>query len=1519
MRVKKRKHVVRMNLFHAFRDENSFNRGLSIKDNEKKLFLKGFRKNSQVTLFIILTILVLVMVSVGLIMLSNFNKNLLATSRERARDKSLDYTRFNTYMKMCLDDSLKDALVLIGRQGGFIFSGQEASIIDFEIKSDPFLDDDGRIYNVTYITDNALPSFVMNPPGYPCFSKDYFESYAVNMRPPVELIGEQCTAKYRHNMQFSEQFFQPQYQKVRGNLLRTVDVPLCSKLQEIIVVNYSLTDAQGNYFNVTRSVCEPSPFEAKNKYSIQNQTEEFIKNRMHTCLNGAISFITNQMDAEIHQIGNVSVNVVFGDDFTSANVDFPITLSFLKTDTSSKSFTYHSSAKVRLKAIYALLYGQDLLLMNKFSGSLRNIPRGIIDMDMQDILFDIGSDSLDFMAALDIQGVDVMRIYDDHGSIIKIVDNASEIKGEPYSYHVRMHNRIPALDAIPQQYPVAGYDMYFRIGSALTIRPLALDLDDEGKPGNELLYSYEILNEDWKWREESLHNNPLYLEGSDPESQNPCSHPKYGITKNRCTRIILNESDVGMHTLRVKVMDHGQLTDSQDIKIFVDMPSNLTFEIENIYGDIQNAYTFSDGIERYIVSNEDPFIIDASESTFPLGPFVNQLKWEDATYTKSHISSQSYQGYYPVGTFFSQYGGPSNFNQYNDPKFKFKDKYPLEYFASNKSIVHPGYEDFTEHAKLERFLNIASGLKANIGLNENAINILKGELKDYLKIFDIRMRWGYPFVPNPTTAYLGSARKSSLVLTYLKNRADFQSETKQIYITSCMPHRSETPIFPFNLIATLGDKRDLNPFNANHTCCIGSPDGNPENWAVADEGEVCYSSEEFGSYDEFVLNPLTNISLALFKEMHPYFSDFSKTALVPNIAPYKDRTFDIYVRKIKGECDGLRGNICNPTVFSIEKLPYCGQDLAVYSSYNYNKQIKDTQLPSFYYYGQQNSYYSEGLCICKEGSESRIMNISNTTTDQGYGVAHNELYCCTDDNHLPVRLSALPCEITPCRKFDVTSTPKPFTDFMPSFSHPKIGDTFSYFSYQDSNPYCSCGENPDGTLFVVNASDPNIANMYCCNPSLVPFFTPTGTIEECYENVFDPNSPSVPSQQDPSPIALGCTEFCEDNGLGSPGVCRQTTISNLNLWNFGSSYATDPCDGMVLGSQDGFCGDSDSWSHIKNVCCCAQDMGAYYEGIFQDIVESCTDDLGDSDSNYIDDDDEDEEDEEDYSEPDTECVVFASRNEDKCAELIGDSNPGVLNECRETIRLLNRLKAVATGQDIQCSNLPNYQKFCEAISDFTDINKCDELGFFSLMGAACWTAFGTDSCKDLFIPEDKNECYKFAYTAKAIRTADPTECDNIPYPYSRLNCLSYFSQDESLLCDGYVKRMLCEEIAASEVASESRDSAWCQRIYDDSFRQECYQTLGVYTFSLPLGPDITFPSVSSNFGFIRHFPSFDDDANQECLEDCSSLGGIYNSGVCFSYSYPDDNPCPITQRIYSGLETNPCSTTLPSTGVCCCN
>ena len=1010
-------------------------------------------RRTQVTFFIIIAIFVIVIFAVSMIILSNINQDELEGVSTPIFEARANLKHFNAYIQSCLQDSLEEGLFLLGRQGGTFFKSQPGSIVNYEIDNSyySFLRDNvTQGFNITFVNDKSIHNGILSAPRYPCLDSSVFPPTS---GVPLYLIENNCTRNYTHSL--------PLVNAIPWSELQTITTPAGRKFhiktslceEDIKVVNKAVgTEA----FNET--VCTTYGMTSHAKmFSVQNQTEEYIKYRLENCFDDAYSFLTDNMNATPLDKGDYNVTVTFGDERTSATLKFPLTLTFGSGEAYTESFDFYAETNVRFKLIYALLFSGEKIrikLKDYATSVMRTLDAGIIFNDLNQIAFDVEMDSYDILYDYSITGINITRQYDQDGSIIRIVDSESELKGYPYEFFVRFRNRRPALDAlIPGQ--IKQYDIVLYENQSLIIGPEAYDLDDEGKLDEELTYFYEVIDEDWKAREPDFINNPLYETGIDQDLT--CTHSKYGITKNKCSKFLLNQSiDLGRHTLKVGVRDRFGLEDYQLITILVNKKSNITFDIKNIFPGVPSWHSTYGGI--YVVSPEDPFILSTEGSFFTYGGFTDKrISWEDTKYDKGDMS-------------------PDVITVEPDFEDYFENHY---FYTDNKTIVYPSYRNFSNFSWLNEFLDLASVNLAGLE-NGDVIDLYTGPLQDYMETYDINYQLGYPISLDPGT--MGATelqRQSSILMQYHQQGSSEQTE-RAIFIADCIPYRdASTPSYPYSTIRPLDNDRVLNPYYGDHTCCAGDPAGSIINWRAQPGGFVCYETEEFGLYYDFMEDPDNFIDTELFRTLHEDFAPLATpNPLIPDVleptsGKFYYRTFDQYRRYLRGECDGERGNVCYPQEYSIKKIPYCGINTHRAGGLvnERNNTIADTMVPHRPS-SEEDKYYDSEMCLCMDNGAPRFMQIGNASMEPApRRVPHEQMYCCTDENGVPYKTSNQSCLIMDCVKSDVYDWP---SDPDPERLH-KIEETG--WDINDNTklpPLCKCGNE----IVHQDARGEN----FCCNP-----------------------------------------------------------------------------------------------------------------------------------------------------------------------------------------------------------------------------------------------------------------------------------------------------------------------------------------------------------------------------------------------------------------------------------------------------
>jgi len=382
---------------------------------------------AQVTLFIILGIVILFFFFFVFYITETAHEKRLEAKIEKPIADFLKSKTINYYVVTCLDKKSKEALTLIGNQGGFIYD----KLINWNI---PYVDYKGKkvAYQIYSDLSGKLREknpAIYNPPYYPCFTK----------APNPAWVGEDCYLTYDHNKK------QYMFGKT-GDPKNNINPDLCK--ETITTTGYSCTCSD--------------PLNCK--YSIQSQLEDYIQKEVKKCID-----FSSIKEYDI-TTGDIIANVTFGSNNVLFQIDFPITIKVKGSEPIIKVLHFSLPQQIRFKTIY-------------------NLAKALIEKDTDDIAFDIVRDGQDLATEKKYGDIKIIRdnIFP-NASIIIIEDNKSKIDGEKYVFMFARENRNPALDYMKFD-EFKDYDLYIIENQTLNFTPIAYDPDEDGITKN-LLYDY---------------------------------------------------------------------------------------------------------------------------------------------------------------------------------------------------------------------------------------------------------------------------------------------------------------------------------------------------------------------------------------------------------------------------------------------------------------------------------------------------------------------------------------------------------------------------------------------------------------------------------------------------------------------------------------------------------------------------------------------------------------------------------------------------------------------------------------------------------------------------------------------------------------------------------------------------------------------------------------------------------------------------------------------------------------------
>ena len=628
------------------------------------VFFRKKSKRSQITIFLILALVVAIIFGFLLYASSAISKKKAGKDVDKVYNDFLATYGIKNYVKSCLDQATEEALLLVGRQGGYI-NKTDFNIILYKRRENKFISfrHENHTGNKTY---DVLLAVLERPNG----SYGGIDYYNAPLYPYDGSLVKEPIQGSRLMYPFGINDPQDNSKNWQEDILP----PLCFSRSGPNMLNFT----EYNYSCTTYDKFEPT----------QRYLEKFIKNRTSVCLN--FSFAA-EAGYNISR-GQLNVTFLFGEEDIVAYLNFPIMISFKGEPPVIKYYDHYSKKQVRLKKIWDLV--------SELSAA-----------DSSDIFFDMvrGAGALETCARYDNttksrqtkdrrcleEGMSVERIADycpnssctdNHSDIYIIVDNKSKLNGKDYVFIFGVENRAPALDYIDESinesafyfqnmigqelnygvnitekydktaYPRSpdNYSIVVDQGDMIEIFPYAKDPDDV----DSLKYSYI----GWHTNVSLNYRDPV----TNKSDHYPLTNSWQGSSYYQQGFIIGNTSiskdanyttkarDVGYHLVAVNVSDQSGLSDWQDIIIQVRCNTTSTCCNESLdyhFNNNSNCGTNSTCVNPSTCDGEvtdslcDPITGECTPGTSRNDPGACNRK----TCTANQVDCTSYQ--YGVNTY----------------------------------------------------------------------------------------------------------------------------------------------------------------------------------------------------------------------------------------------------------------------------------------------------------------------------------------------------------------------------------------------------------------------------------------------------------------------------------------------------------------------------------------------------------------------------------------------------------------------------------------------------------------------------------------------------------------------------------------------------------------------------------------------------------------------------------------------------------------------------------------------------
>ena len=134
------------------------------------------KSKSQVTMLMIVGLVLFIVISLVLYLSKSAVKKQGQQNIKKTHESAIETQPIKEFVVKCLDKLAKDAIVLLGRQGGYIYTSQGGTLIDYQETDEGifFVKHDGM--NVAYNIlppKFAIPPYSSDVPDYPWITFPY--------------------------------------------------------------------------------------------------------------------------------------------------------------------------------------------------------------------------------------------------------------------------------------------------------------------------------------------------------------------------------------------------------------------------------------------------------------------------------------------------------------------------------------------------------------------------------------------------------------------------------------------------------------------------------------------------------------------------------------------------------------------------------------------------------------------------------------------------------------------------------------------------------------------------------------------------------------------------------------------------------------------------------------------------------------------------------------------------------------------------------------------------------------------------------------------------------------------------------------------------------------------------------------------------------------------------------------------------------------------------------------------------
>lgn len=501
-------------------------------------------KRSQITIFIVLGIIIFTVIGL-LFYLKTYIKNKQFTEeQQQATDVFNVQGKYSTYMQACLDETTKQAVALVGMQGGVIYDYQANG-------TKPFLGPKKYDYG-QYVLPFVYSEESNTYDGAETIFNVSYGIFAPDLS--LEIEGHPSIPDYPYGITkliVNSTDIDPLYTQSFGNVLINPLPPLCDY--------YGANTPQPTTERKVIFSCET--YDSKRKGdndNIQEYLQAYITHAWKEC----VSLETlPEFENSTMQSGNVSVTVTFAPTSVAVDGTYLIIGEIAGKETTLSLEQFHSSVAVRLQQIHELV-------------------SRLIEHDTNDIFFNSVRDANELADCKEpgkeakvvtclkeeikitkyrdvCQDLGLCKKYGKFDDIILVQDSASPINGRPFVFAFAIQNRYPALDYIADITVTEGNTISF---GDEAVRGYDPDEDDHNAydfMDNRYIYGL------WKTDYDELPDGTKTNVGAVPD-------PLQIDANERTASYTTTYEDVGYHIIQIQICDNQGLCDYQNIDVTVE-------------------------------------------------------------------------------------------------------------------------------------------------------------------------------------------------------------------------------------------------------------------------------------------------------------------------------------------------------------------------------------------------------------------------------------------------------------------------------------------------------------------------------------------------------------------------------------------------------------------------------------------------------------------------------------------------------------------------------------------------------------------------------------------------------------------------------------------------------------------------------------------------------------------------------------------------------------------------------------